>query len=125
MRPKPGAFSPSPHTELSGIHVTSLPEEDIWEIARSTLGTEAGRTTIYARADVLVDAFIAQKLQAIRDDYPFVRHTSVKGWPKMTDPDQQKERWKEICLALSESPGVSLVVAAAPIRSGKIDPRET
>lgn len=125
MRPQPGAFDPSPHMELSGIHITGLQEPAIWEVARNTLGTRPGRTTIYARADVLVDALIAQKLQSIRDDCPFVRHTSVKGWPRLADPDQQKERWKAICLALSESRDISLVVPTDPIRADKGNSQET
>jgi hypothetical protein len=117
MRPKPSAFNPSPYTELSGVHVTGLPEAVIWEIAKNTAGREPGRTTIYARADVLVGQFISQKLRAVRDDNPFARHTSVMGWPKMTDLDAQKERWKEICLALSESLDVNLVLPVTPIRT--------
>jgi len=117
MRPNAGAFIPPPDAELSGVHVTGLSEAAIWEVAKTTVGTEPGRTTIYARADVLVNEFIRQKLRAIRDDKPFIRHTSVKGWPKVVDLNQQKERWKAICLALSESPNVSLILPAAPIRT--------
>jgi len=77
---------------------------------------EPGRDTIYARADVPVEQFLQQRLRAIRDDKPFIRHTSVLGWPTIADPNERKERWKEICLGLSESPDVKLVIPPAPIR---------
>ncbi len=114
-RPKPGAFNPSPYTELSGIHVTGLADPVIWEIARNTMRDHPGRNTIYARADVPVEQFLEQKLRAVLDDKPFKRHASVVGWPIIADQDQRKERWKEICLALSESPQVQLVLPATPV----------
>jgi hypothetical protein len=117
MRPKPSAFNPSPYLELSGVHVTGLTETTIWEVAKNTAGRNPGRRTIYARADVLVDEFIRKKLRAIRDDDPFIRHTSVEGWPKLADVDEQKEQWKAICLALSQSTNVNLAIPSAPIRT--------
>jgi len=114
-RPKPGAFNPSPYTELSGIHVTGLADPVIWEIARNTMRDHPGRNTIYARADVPVKQFLEQKLRAVLDDKPFKRHASVVGWPIIADQDQRKERWKEICLALSESPQVQLVLPQTPV----------
>ena len=115
MRAKPGAFDPSPYTELSGIHVTGLADPVIWEIARNTLRDQPGRNTIYARADVPVEQFLEQKLRAVLDDKPFKRHASVVDWPEIADRDQRKERWKEICLALSESPQVQLVLPPTPV----------
>jgi hypothetical protein len=103
--------------KLSGIHVTDLADATIWEIAeKNTMRDEPGRDTIYARADVPVEQFRKQKLRAIRDDQPFERHTSVLGWPAITDTNERKERWKEICLGLSESPEVELVIPPTPIR---------
>jgi hypothetical protein len=116
MRPKTGAFNPSPHLELSGVHITGLQEPTVWEIAKNSAGTAPGRSTIYARADVPVEQFIKQNLCAIRDDDPFVRHTSVSGWPNIADMDEQKSRWKEICLALSQAPEVKLVMPFSPIK---------
>jgi hypothetical protein len=58
---------------------------------------------------------IALKLRAVRDDDPFARHTLVLGWPDVDDPNQRKEQWKEICLALSQSLHVALVIPPAPI----------
>jgi hypothetical protein len=116
MRPKPNAFDPTPYSELSVIHVTGLSDPTIWEIAeKNTMRSAPGRNTIYARADVPVEQFRKQKLQAIRDDKPFNRHTSVVGWPPIADMNERKERWKEICLALSESPEVKLAIPPTPI----------
>lgn len=115
QRPKPGAFDLTPHLELSGIHVTGLSDSAIWAIAVNTLGDRPGRTTIYARADVPVGEFLEQKLKAIRDDNPFERHTSITGWPVAKDANVQKENWKAICLALSESLAVKLVIPPVPI----------
>jgi len=116
-RPKTTAFMPPPSMKLSGIHVTDLLDSTIWEIAeKNTMRDEPGRYTIYARADVPVKQFLQQNLQAIRDDQPFIRHTSVLGWPAISDPNERKERWKEICLGLSESPEVELVIPPTPIR---------
>jgi hypothetical protein len=117
MRPKQSAFYPPPSMKLSGIHVTDLADAAIWDIAeKNTMRDEAGRDTIYARADVPVEQFRKQKLQAIRDDKPFSRHTSVVGWPATADVNERKERWKEICLGLSESLEVELVIPPTPIR---------
>jgi hypothetical protein len=103
--------------KLSGIHVTDLVDSTIWETAeKKAMRNEPGRDTIYARADVPVEQFLQQKLRAIRDDQPFNRHTSVVGWPAITDMNERKERWKEICLGLSESPDVELVIPPTPIR---------
>lgn len=119
MRPKSSAFDPSPYTQLSGIHVTGLPDAEIWQVAKNTARGARGRETIYARADIPVRDLINQKLRAIRDDDPFVRHTSIEGWPQMADLNERKERWKAICLALSESRDVSLVVPKTPIRTAE------
>jgi len=103
--------------KLSGIHVTDLADSAIWETAeKNTMRNEPGRDVIYARADVPVEQFLKQELRAIRDDQPFNRHTSVEGWPDIPDTNERKERWKEICLGLSESPDVKLVIPRAPIR---------
>jgi hypothetical protein len=103
--------------ELSGIHVTDLLDSTIWEIAeKNTMRNEPGRDTIYARADVPVEQFRQQRLRALRDDKPFIRHTSVLGWPAINDANERKEAWKEICLALSEAPEVKLAIPPAPIR---------
>jgi hypothetical protein len=98
MRPKPAAFNPFPHSELSGIHTTSLPEVTIWEIAKNTAGREPGRRTIYARADVRVEEFLKQKLSAVRDDSPFERHTSISGWPKLADLTNRKNYGRKSAL---------------------------
>ena len=114
-RPKPAAFDPSPNTSLSVVHITRLSDGGTWELARNTLGSQPGRDKIYARVDIPVAQLIKQNLRAIRDDMPFVRHTSVLGWPSIADPNERKERWKEICLALSEGPELLLVIPATPI----------
>jgi hypothetical protein len=114
-RPKPAAFDPSPYNELSTIHTTGLSHEAIWDIAVNALGDRPGRDQIHARADLPVDELLERKLRAVRDDDPFTRHTLVLGWPQPADPNQRKEPWKEICLALSQCPRVELVIPAAPI----------
>jgi hypothetical protein len=81
----------------------------------NTFGEQPGRDRVYARADVPVSVLIEQKLRAVRDDDPFVCDTLVLGWPNAEDPNQRKERWKEICLALSQSPRVQLVVPPSPV----------
>lgn len=109
-RAKPNAFNPFPHNELSTIYITGLGDLAIWKIARSTVGTQPGRDTIYARADVPVKEFLREKLKTILDNKSFERHTSIVGWPDMDDPNQRKECWKEICVKLSESPETKLVI---------------
>jgi hypothetical protein len=118
LRPKPTAFDPSPYHELSVAHSTGLTDEQIWEIGSRTLGTQPGRTTIHGRADVTVRALIEQQLRALRDDDRFARHTSVVGWPSSADPDQDKQRRKQICLELSQHPDVILAVPVIPITTG-------
>lgn len=87
----------------------------MWEIAVRALRDQPGRDQIHARADIQVDELLERKLRAVRDDDPFTRHTLVLGWPDVADPDQRKEQWKEICLALSQCPGVHLVIPPSPI----------
>jgi len=115
VRPLPGAFDPSPYTELSVAHSTDLSDEEIWNIAVSALGSQAGRDTIYSRADVPVRELIQKKLRAVRDDDPFERHTCVVGWPEVPGKDERKQLWKQICLELSQHPDVKLVLPATPI----------
>jgi hypothetical protein len=112
---KPAAFDPSPYNELSTVHVTGLSDVEIWDVAVNALGDQRGRNTIYARADVPVEQLHAQDLRAVRDDDPFIRHTLVLGWPELEDPAQRKERWVEICLALSQGEGVTLVIPPEPV----------
>ena len=114
-RPKPAAFDPTPYTELSVIHITDLADHVVWEISRQTLRDQHGRHKVHARVDVPVEQLEEQNLRAIRDNNPFERHTSVVGWPDIADANQRKERWKEICLALSESPRVQLVIPPTPV----------
>jgi len=120
QRPKPNAFDPTPYTELSVIHVTGLSDLTIWQIAKeNTMRDEQGRDTIHGRADVPVEQFLQHRLRAIRDNQGFDRHTSVVGWPTPDDANERKERWKEICLALSQSEQVKLVLPVEPIRFQK------
>jgi len=114
-RSKPAAFNPAPHNSLSVVHITGLDDRAVWEVGRNTLGKQRGRGKIYARVDVPVEQFLKQKLRAVLDNKPFKRHTSVMGWPEETDPNQRKERWKEISVALSASPEVVLVIPSSPI----------
>jgi hypothetical protein len=114
-RPKPGAFSPPPSSKLSVAHSTGLPNSEVWKIGSLTLGTQPGRDTIYARADVPVRSFNDRKLRAIRDDIPFKRHTSVIGWPQSADADEAKRLRLQICLELSVDPEIVLVVPTSPI----------
>ena len=114
-RPKPQAFNPSPHNELSVVHSTGLADKEIWSIGVQTLGTEPGRSRIYGRADVPVHALMEKDLRVIRDNDPFDRHTSVTGWPQGRDADETKQIWKQICLELSQNPTVKLAIPDSPI----------
>lgn len=114
-RPKPGAFNPSPHIELSVVHSSGLNDGQIWEVGKQTLGTQPGRGNIYGRVDVPVQSILDVKLRALRDDSPFNRHTSVIDWPIGSDGNQTKELWKKITLELSEDPHVQLALPATPV----------
>ena len=122
-RPKPGAFSPEPYNELSVAHVTNLGDPDVWNIAARTLVDQPGRDKVYARADAPIAEFMRHKLRAVRDDNPFERHTLVLGWPNPKDPNERKEQWKLICLQLSQSPAVTLVVPDQPVRLERSEER--
>jgi len=115
-QPMPDAFYPPPDDELSVVHSTGLPDQNVWEIGKlHALGNQAVRDKIHGRADVPVKAFIDRKLRAMRDDNPFERHTSVIGWPNSEDPDQRKQQRKLICLELSQDPTIKLVLPESPI----------
>jgi len=115
VRPKPGVFNPSPYIELSVAHSSGLSDSEIWEVGRQTLSGEAGRDHIYGRADVPVFSLADVKLRALRDDNPFVRHTSVVDWPIGSDGNETKALWKQITLELSEDLRVSLALPAMPV----------
>lgn len=107
-----GVFLPPPDLILSVAHTTGVSEPEVWGLAKHTLGTQPGRDAVYARVDLPVRVFSSQRLRTLRDDIPFVRHTSVVDWPRHDDPDQQKEVLKQVCLEISQSVEVKLVVAA-------------
>jgi hypothetical protein len=85
---------------LSCLHTTGLRNAEIWEIAKKTLGTQAGRDKIYGRAELQVAAILASKLKAVRDDFEIERHVTVSGWPA---PGLDKADQKEIALRLSKA----------------------
>ena len=115
-RPRPDAFYPPDDDELSVVHSTGLPDNDVWEIGRQhTLDSQHGRDKIVGRADVPVYALIDRKLRAKRDDDPFERHTSVIGWPESSIPAERKQQRKQICLELSQDPSVKLIIPETPI----------
>jgi len=116
LRAKPSAFDPSPHASLSVAHSNGLSNDEVWELAKYTLGLQSGRETVYARADLPVTVFSGQGLDAIRDDRPFNRHTSVIGWPVSEDLNEQKQRRKLLCLELSQARGVRLELPTQPVR---------
>lgn len=117
MRPKPGAFNPSPYMELSVVHTSGMSDSEIWGVGKQTLGIEPGRDKIYGRADVPVQSLADVNLRALRDDKPFNRHTSVIDWPIESDANETKERWKQITLELSEDPRIHLVRPTTPVGS--------
>lgn len=114
-RPKPGAFNPSPYMELSVVHSSGLSESEIWEVGEKTLSGEPGRDHIYGRADVPVISLADVRLRALRDDKPFMRHTSVIDWPIGSDGNETKALWKQITLELSEDLRINLALPATPV----------
>lgn len=94
--------------ELSVVHSSGLTEIDLWELGERTKGSAPGRRNIYARADIPVQSFTDVKLRALRDDEPFIRHTSVIDWPLGSDGNEAKALWLQICLELSEDDRVKL-----------------
>lgn len=112
-RPKPAAFNPSPHNELSVVHSSGLSKHEIWELGKLTRGTEPGRSEIFCKIDAPVQTFNDVELRALRDDKPFIRHTSIIDWPIGSDANDAKALWKEICLKLSQDPRVSVAFQMA------------
>lgn len=96
-------------------HSSGLSAAEIWGLGKQTLSNGPGRERIYARADIPVQSLIDVKLRALRDDKPFKRHTSVIDWPIGSDPNEAKQRWKQICLELSEDPRIGLAIPDDPI----------
>jgi hypothetical protein len=115
-KPKPAAFNPAPYDELSTAHITGLQDEAVWLVSRGALGTQPGRDKIYARADLAVAAVQRLDLKAVRDNDPFERHTVIVGWPKSSDVSEQKERWLQIALELSQE--ATLHIRSAPVTAG-------
>ena len=96
-------------------HSSGLSDLEIWDVGKHTLRHEPGRSNIHGRADAPVQSFLDFKLRALRDDNPFARHTSIKDWPLGADDNDKKERWKLICLELSEDSRIDLKLPAEPI----------
>lgn len=105
-KPRPNAFEPPEDRQLSTAHCTNLSNDNIWLLARKTLGPN--RRKVFARVDLSVRHLIEQELRAIRDDNPFERHTVVIGWPDSPDANERKAKTKEICLALCHAPSMNL-----------------
>jgi hypothetical protein len=114
-RPKRGAFDPSPHMELSVVHSSGLTENGVWELGQMTVGSAPGRRNIYGRADIPVESLADVNLRALRDDKPFVRHTSVIDWPLGSDGNDTKALWLQICLELSQDHRVRLELPQTPV----------
>jgi hypothetical protein len=110
-----GAFDPSPHMELSVVHSSGLTDGDVWELGKQAVGNTPGRRKIYGRADIPVQSLTEVKLRALRDDKPFIRHTSVIDWPLGSDGNQTKALWLQICLELSEDHRIRLELPAIPV----------
>ena len=119
-RPARGAFDPSPHMELSVVHTSGLVEYEVWEIGKQTIGSAPGSRTIYGRADIPVQSLTDVRLRALRDDKPFIRHTSVIDWPLGSDGNDTKARWLQICLELSEDPCIKLELPPIPITNPQV-----
>lgn len=83
----------------------------MWAVARLTVTNQTGRSRVYARAELDVEAVRQQGLRAIRDDVSFPGHTTVLGWPLVGD--DSRERRLEIALNLSLA--ATLVRADPPI----------
>ncbi len=105
-KPRRNAFEPPDDRQLSTAHSTNLSNDNIWLLARKTLGPT--RRKVFARVDLLVRDLIEHKLRAVRDDDPFERHTIVVGWPDSADDDDRKAKTLEICLALCHAPSMNL-----------------
>lgn len=101
--------------ELSVVHSSGLAEGDLWELGKRTLGNVPGSRKIYGRADIPVQSLTDVKLRALRDDKPFIRHTSVIDWPLGSDGNEAKALWLQICLELSEDHRIRLELPATPI----------
>jgi hypothetical protein len=100
--------------ELSVVHSSGLADSELWQIGEQTKGSAQGRRNIYARADIPVTSLTDVKLRALRDDKPFVRHTSVIDWPLGSDGNETKALWLQICLELSEDHRIKLELPAIP-----------
>jgi hypothetical protein len=100
--------------ELSVVHSSGLNENDLWKLGEQTKGSGPGRRNIYARADIPVQSLNDVKLRALRDDKPFIRHTSVIDWPLGPDGNDTKALWLQICLELSEDERIKLEFPAVP-----------
>jgi hypothetical protein len=101
--------------ELSVVHSSGLTENGVWELGQMTVGSAPGRRNIYGRADIPVESLADVNLRALRDDKPFVRHTSVIDWPLGSDGNDTKALWLQICLELSQDHRVRLELPQTPV----------
>ena len=77
---KHDAFMPPEDLELSVTRHRNATAAELWQ-ARAQVATERGRT-FYGRADVVVGAFVGQRLQVGSDPVPGnPNHAKVTGWP--------------------------------------------
>lgn len=60
------------------------------------------RPTEHGAAIVEVEAVRGAGLDAVAQEPP-LRHANIRGWPRSTDPDEQKAQRKEVANLIAES----------------------
>ena len=73
------AFIPPKSLKLSIFRISTLIEQEIWDLAVEKV--EPSRGLVIGRGELTVFAIAEEKLQVAPDEDPNSRHADVVGWP--------------------------------------------
>lgn len=88
-------FMPAPTGETSVFRISSLSDNEIWEIGSSAVSKKRG-LPLLGRADISAFHVFDKNLKLIPDNNPS-RHANIVGWP------EEKSKQKLIAIELAES----------------------
>ena len=95
-RIKHNTYLPAPDDDTSVFRCTNLDASAV----RSLMSDR--RLTEHGAAIVAVGDIRASGLDAIASEPP-ARHVNIRGWPRSTDPDEQKAKRKEAAMKVAEA----------------------
>lgn len=95
-RIKHNAYLPAPDDDTSVFRCSGLSVEVLHALIPEERHTRHGAAVV--KAEVVREAGV----DVIAEEPP-PRHANIRGWPRHTDPDEQKARRKEVATIIAEA----------------------